>query len=89
MLRSYADVCDAAFVLEIGLRFLAKTGGDPQEQLLSFLTKSLQLGSQISSTVAKVGTFKLMAVSTPTLLCQECFSNFASACFAQHLLRVY
>lgn len=89
VLRSYTDVCDAVFVLEIGLRFLAKTGGDPQGQLLSFLTESLQLDSQISSTVAKVGTSKLMAVSTPTLLCQECFSNFASPCFAQHLLRVY
>lgn len=88
VLRSYTDVCDAVFVLEIGLRFLAKTGGDPQGQLLSFLTESLQLDSQISSTVAKVGASKLMAVSTPTLLCQECYSNFASPCFAQHLLRV-
>lgn len=68
VLRSYTDVCDAVFVLEIGLRFLAKTGGDPQGQLLSFLTQSLQLDSQISSTVAKVGTSKLMAVSTPALL---------------------
>ncbi|CAG03054.1 unnamed protein product [Tetraodon nigroviridis] len=53
VLRSYTDVCDAIFVLEIGLRFLAKTGGDPQGHLLSFLTESLQLDSQISSTVAK------------------------------------
>lgn len=68
VLRSYTDVCDAVFVLEIGLRFLAKTGGDPQGQLLSFLTDSLQLDSQISSTVAKVGTSKLMAVSTPAQL---------------------
>lgn len=68
VLRSYTDVCDAVFVLEIGLRFLAKTGGDPQGQLLSFLTDSLQLDSQVSSTVAKVGTSELMAVSTPALL---------------------
>lgn len=88
VLRSYTDVCDAVFVLEIGLRFLAKTGGDPQGQLLSFLTGSLQLHSQISSTVAKVGPSRLRAVSTPPLLCQEWYSNFASPCFAQHLLRV-
>lgn len=56
VLRSYADACDAVFVLEIGLRFLAKTGGDPQGRILPFLTGSLQLDSQISSSVAKVGT---------------------------------
>lgn len=54
VLRSYTDVCDAVFVVEIGLRFLGKTGGEPQGQLLSYLTDSLQMGSQISSTVAKV-----------------------------------
>ncbi|KAG8008845.1 hypothetical protein GBF38_010486 [Nibea albiflora] len=53
MLRSYTDVCDAVFVVEIGLRFLGKTGGDPQGQLLSYLTDSLQMKPQISSSVAK------------------------------------
>ncbi|KAM7381116.1 hypothetical protein PAMA_012108 [Pampus argenteus] len=53
VLRSYTDVCDAVFVVEIGLRWLGKTGGDPQHQLLSYLTDSLQMGSQISITVAK------------------------------------
>ncbi|XP_071387268.1 E3 ubiquitin-protein ligase rnf213-beta-like [Centroberyx affinis] len=53
VLRSYTDVCDAVFVVEIGLRFLGKTGGDPQGQLLSYLTDSLQMGPQISSCVAK------------------------------------
>ncbi|XP_060883843.1 E3 ubiquitin-protein ligase rnf213-beta [Labrus mixtus] len=53
VLRSYTDVCDAVFVVEIGLRFLGKTGGDPQCQLLSYLTDSLQMKPQISSTVAK------------------------------------
>nr|XP_046232923.1 E3 ubiquitin-protein ligase rnf213-beta [Scatophagus argus]XP_046232924.1 E3 ubiquitin-protein ligase rnf213-beta [Scatophagus argus] len=53
VLRSYTDVCDAVFVLEIGLRFLGKTGGDPQGQLLSYLTDSLQMNQQISSSVAK------------------------------------
>lgn len=54
VLRSYTDVCDAVFVVEIGLRFLGKTGGDPQGQLLSYLTDSLQMDPQISSSVAKV-----------------------------------
>uniref|UniRef100_A0A3Q1I0Q3 Uncharacterized protein n=1 Tax=Acanthochromis polyacanthus TaxID=80966 RepID=A0A3Q1I0Q3_9TELE len=53
VLRSFTDVCDAVYVVEIGLRFLGKTGGNPQSQLLSFLTDSLQMGPQISSTVAK------------------------------------
>uniref|UniRef100_A0A3B5AGU0 RING-type E3 ubiquitin transferase n=1 Tax=Stegastes partitus TaxID=144197 RepID=A0A3B5AGU0_9TELE len=53
VLRSFTDVCDAVYVVEIGLRFLGKTGGDPRSQLLSYLTDSLQMGSQISSTVAK------------------------------------
>ncbi|XP_029934003.1 E3 ubiquitin-protein ligase rnf213-beta [Myripristis murdjan] len=53
VLRSYTDVCDAVFVVEIGLRFLGKTGGDPKGQLLSYLTDSLQMGAQISSCVAK------------------------------------
>ncbi|XP_070782783.1 E3 ubiquitin-protein ligase rnf213-beta [Enoplosus armatus] len=60
VLRSYTDVCDAVFVVEIGLRFLGKTGGDPQGQLLSYLTDSLQMDPQISSTVAKgLGESKL------------------------------
>uniref|UniRef100_A0A3Q2W9T8 Ring finger protein 213b n=1 Tax=Haplochromis burtoni TaxID=8153 RepID=A0A3Q2W9T8_HAPBU len=58
VLRSYTDVCDAVFVMEIGLRFLGKTGGEPQGQLLSYLTDSLQMGPQISSTVG-LGQSKL------------------------------
>lgn len=72
VLRSYTDVCDAVFVLEIGLRLLAKTGGDPQGQLLSYLTDSLQMDSQISSSVAKVETSKPTDISITTLLCKEC-----------------
>ncbi|XP_005805466.2 E3 ubiquitin-protein ligase rnf213-beta [Xiphophorus maculatus] len=53
VLRSYTDVCDAVFVIEIGLRFLGKGGGDPEGQLLSYLTDSLKMGPQISNTVAK------------------------------------
>uniref|UniRef100_A0A3Q3VZH2 Uncharacterized protein n=1 Tax=Mola mola TaxID=94237 RepID=A0A3Q3VZH2_MOLML len=76
LLRSYTDVCDAVFVLEIGLRFLAKTGGDPQGQLLSYLSDSLQMDSQISSSVAKVETSKPTAISVIALLCQECGCHF-------------
>ncbi|KAM4715158.1 LOW QUALITY PROTEIN: E3 ubiquitin-protein ligase rnf213-beta [Anableps anableps] len=60
VLRSYTDVCDAVFVVEIGLRFLGKAGGDPEGQLLSYLTDSLKMGPQISNTVAKgLGESKL------------------------------
>ncbi|GLD63194.1 E3 ubiquitin-protein ligase rnf213-beta-like protein [Lates japonicus] len=60
LLRSYTDVCDAVFVVEIGLRFLGKTGGEPQDQLLSYLANSLQMHPQISSIVAKgLGESKL------------------------------
>ncbi|KAM4526288.1 E3 ubiquitin-protein ligase rnf213-beta [Fundulus diaphanus] len=60
VLRSYTDVCDAVFVVEIGLRFLGKAGGDPEAQLLSYLTDSLKMGPQISNTVAKgLGESKL------------------------------
>ncbi|XP_060951524.1 E3 ubiquitin-protein ligase rnf213-beta [Limanda limanda] len=60
VLRSYTDVCDAVYVVEIGLRFLGKMGGDPQGQLSSYLTDSLQMRPQISSTVAKgLGECKL------------------------------
>lgn len=71
VLRSYTDVCDAVFVVEIGLRFLGKTGGDPQGQLLSYLTDSLQMGLQITSSVAKVQTSKPTAISLTTQLCKE------------------
>ena len=58
VLRSYTDVCDAVNVVDIGLRFLGKAGGDPQGQLLTYLTDSLQMEKHISSTVAKVETFR-------------------------------
>ncbi|XP_029311958.1 LOW QUALITY PROTEIN: E3 ubiquitin-protein ligase rnf213-beta [Cottoperca gobio] len=70
VLRSYTDVCDAMFVVDIGLRFLGKTGGDPHSQLLSYLTDSLQMERQISSVVAKgLGDNKLEhSISTWQLL---------------------
>jgi len=54
MLRSFTDVCDAVYVVEIGLRFLGKTGGDPQALLLSYLRDSLKMDQQISSNIAEV-----------------------------------
>lgn len=54
MLRSFTDVCDAVYAVEIGLRFLGKTGGDPQVLLLSYLTDSLKMDQHISSTIAEV-----------------------------------
>ena len=73
VLRSYTDVCDAVFVVEIGLRFLGKTGGDPQGRLLSYLTDSLQMKEQISSSVAKVETSRpTTVISITTQLCKEC-----------------
>uniref|UniRef100_A0A3B4TKH8 Uncharacterized protein n=1 Tax=Seriola dumerili TaxID=41447 RepID=A0A3B4TKH8_SERDU len=71
VLRSYTDVCEAVYVVEIGLRYLGKTGGDPQGQLSSYLTDSLQMRRQISSTVAKVQTSRPTAISTATPLCKE------------------
>jgi hypothetical protein len=54
-LRSYSDVCDAVYLLEIGLRLLGKTGGQPGGPLMTYLTEALKIGPQISSSVAKVG----------------------------------
>ncbi|XP_033975098.1 E3 ubiquitin-protein ligase rnf213-beta isoform X3 [Trematomus bernacchii] len=70
VLRSYTDVCDAVNVVDIGLRFLGKAGGDPQGQLLTYLTDSLQMEKHISSTVAKaLGESKLEhSISTWQLL---------------------
>ncbi|KAM9837888.1 LOW QUALITY PROTEIN: E3 ubiquitin-protein ligase rnf213-beta [Aulostomus maculatus] len=60
VLRSFTDVCNATSVVEIGLRFLGKTGGEPQRHLLSFLSDSLQMRAHISSSVAKgLGESKL------------------------------
>ncbi|XP_073773817.1 E3 ubiquitin-protein ligase rnf213-beta isoform X3 [Danio rerio] len=53
MLRSFTDVCDAVYAVEIGLRFLGKTGGDPQVLLLSYLIDSLKMDQHISSKIAE------------------------------------
>ncbi|KAL0964857.1 hypothetical protein UPYG_G00329990 [Umbra pygmaea] len=53
-LCSYTDVCDAVFAVEIALRFLGKTGGEPCDLLLTYLTDSLRMEPQIPCSVAKV-----------------------------------
>lgn len=54
VLRSFTDVCDAVYALEIGLRFLGKSGGCPKSSLLTYLHDSLKMAQHISSSVAKV-----------------------------------
>ena len=58
-LRSYTDVCDAVFAVEIALRFLGKMGGPPGDSLLTYLTDTLKMGPQISGSVKKVGVLSL------------------------------
>ncbi|XP_063077858.1 E3 ubiquitin-protein ligase rnf213-beta [Engraulis encrasicolus] len=53
VLRSFTDVCDAVVAVEIGLRFLGKTGGERDASLVSYLRDSLRMGEQISSSMAK------------------------------------
>ncbi|KAK1794252.1 hypothetical protein P4O66_011142, partial [Electrophorus voltai] len=52
-LRSFTDVCDGVYAVEIGLRFLSKTGGHAQDSLLSYLKDDLRMEQHISSRVAK------------------------------------
>ncbi|XP_076855501.1 E3 ubiquitin-protein ligase rnf213-beta isoform X2 [Brachyhypopomus gauderio] len=52
-LRSFTDVCDGLDAVEIGLRFLSKTGGQPKSLLLSYLKDNLRMDQHISSSVAK------------------------------------
>lgn len=56
LLRSFTDVCDAVFAVEIGLRFLGKTGGKGDTLLVPYLRDSLGMDQQISSNMAKVQT---------------------------------
>ncbi|XP_053366887.1 E3 ubiquitin-protein ligase rnf213-beta isoform X1 [Clarias gariepinus] len=53
VLRAFTDVCDAVDALETGLRFLGKTGGQPESLLLFYLQDSLKMRQHISSSVAK------------------------------------
>ncbi|XP_041937940.1 E3 ubiquitin-protein ligase rnf213-beta isoform X4 [Alosa sapidissima] len=53
VLKSFTDVCDAVFAVEIGLRFLGKTGGGGEPMLVPYLRDSLRMGQQISSNMVK------------------------------------
>ncbi|KAA0724978.1 E3 ubiquitin-protein ligase rnf213-beta [Triplophysa tibetana] len=75
MLRSFTDVCDAVFAVEIGLRFLGKTGGDPQALLLSYLTDSLKMDRQISSSVAEALKDNRLSQCTATWQLLTCWRS--------------
>ncbi|XP_056627258.1 E3 ubiquitin-protein ligase rnf213-beta-like isoform X2 [Triplophysa dalaica] len=75
MLRSFTDVCDAVFAVEIGLRFLGKTGGDAQALLLSYLTDSLKMNRQISSSVAEALKDNRLSQCTATWQLLTCWRS--------------
>ncbi|XP_057214799.1 E3 ubiquitin-protein ligase rnf213-beta-like isoform X2 [Triplophysa rosa] len=75
MLRSFTDVCDAVFAVEIGLRFLGKTGGDPQALLLSYLKDSLKMDRQISSSVAEALKDNRLSQCTATWQLLTCWRS--------------
>ncbi|XP_072523911.1 E3 ubiquitin-protein ligase rnf213-beta [Salminus brasiliensis] len=75
VLRSFTEVCNAVYVLEIGLRFLGKTGGRPESQLLSYLQKSLRMEQDISSNVAKALAESRLDQSTATWQLLTCWRS--------------
>uniref|UniRef100_A0A9J7YJS3 RING-type E3 ubiquitin transferase n=1 Tax=Cyprinus carpio carpio TaxID=630221 RepID=A0A9J7YJS3_CYPCA len=75
MLRSFTDVCDAVYAVEIGLRFLGKTGGDPQVLLLSYLTDSLKMDQHISSTIAEALKENRLSQCTATWQLLTCWKS--------------
>lgn len=75
MLRSFTHVCDAVYVVEIGLRFLGKTGGDPQALLLSYLKDSLKMDQQISSNIAQALKENRLSQCTATWQLLTCWKS--------------
>ncbi|KAF4106371.1 E3 ubiquitin-protein ligase rnf213-beta-like isoform X3 [Onychostoma macrolepis] len=75
MLRSFTDVCDAVYAVEIGLRFLGKTGGHPQDLLLSYLTDSLKMDQHISSTIAEALKENRLSQCTATWQLLTCWKS--------------
>ncbi|KAL6475683.1 hypothetical protein MHYP_G00167230, partial [Metynnis hypsauchen] len=75
VLRSFTDVCSAVYALEIGLRFLGKTGGHPDSSLLSYLQKSLRMEQEISSNVAKALAENRLDQSTATWQLLTCWRS--------------
>ncbi|XP_077056473.1 E3 ubiquitin-protein ligase rnf213-beta isoform X2 [Siphateles boraxobius] len=74
-LRSFTDVCDAVYAVEIGLRFLGKTGGDPQALLLSYLKDSLKMDQQISSNIAEALKENRLSQCTATWQLLTCWKS--------------
>ncbi|XP_026078195.1 E3 ubiquitin-protein ligase rnf213-beta isoform X1 [Carassius auratus] len=75
MLRSYTDVCDAVYAVEIGLRFLGKTGGEPQVLLLSYLTDSLKMNQHITSAIAEALKENRLSQCTATWQLLTCWKS--------------
>ncbi|XP_051523957.1 E3 ubiquitin-protein ligase rnf213-beta-like isoform X2 [Myxocyprinus asiaticus] len=75
MLRSFTDVCDAVYAVEIGLRFLGKTGGDPQVLLLSYLLDSLKMDQHISSSIAEALKENRLSQCTATWQLLTCWKS--------------
>ncbi|XP_043109399.1 E3 ubiquitin-protein ligase rnf213-beta isoform X2 [Puntigrus tetrazona] len=75
MLRSFTDVCDAVYAVEIGLRFLGKTGGQPQDLLLSYLTDSLKMDQHISSPIAEALKENRLSQCTATWQLLTCWKS--------------
>ncbi|XP_051530047.1 E3 ubiquitin-protein ligase rnf213-beta-like isoform X2 [Myxocyprinus asiaticus] len=75
MLRSFTDVCDAVYAVEIGLRFLGKTGGDPQVLLLSYLIDSLKMDQHISSNIAEALKENRLSQCTATWQFLTCWKS--------------
>uniref|UniRef100_UPI00398F666A E3 ubiquitin-protein ligase rnf213-alpha-like isoform X2 n=1 Tax=Pristiophorus japonicus TaxID=55135 RepID=UPI00398F666A len=53
VLKSYSDICDALYIIEIVVRFLAAAGGVPDNQLLSYLKDTLQMDWRVLACVSK------------------------------------
>nr|XP_056704626.1 E3 ubiquitin-protein ligase RNF213 [Euleptes europaea] len=52
-LQSYSDICEALFVTEITLGFLAMAGGEPEMTLTEYVENTLQMGTQTNTHVLK------------------------------------
>ncbi|TRY96584.1 hypothetical protein DNTS_014460 [Danionella cerebrum] len=74
-LRSFTDVCDAIYVVEVGLRFLGKTGGNPQALLLSYLKDSLKMDQHISSKISEALKESRLSQCTATWQLLTCWKS--------------
>ncbi|XP_073722611.1 E3 ubiquitin-protein ligase rnf213-beta [Misgurnus anguillicaudatus] len=75
MLRSFTDVCDAVYAVEIGLRFLGKTGGDAQDLLLNYLKDSLKMDKNISGSIAEALKENRLSQCTATWQLLTCWRS--------------